>query len=192
MKSGCRRAMRSPAGARWRSPSSSPRACSCADRCGRSASPARLSRVSKQEISARARERRGRRNSSIFARRINRLAEALSSLSAANRQLIERVLDAHDEERKAIAHELHDELGPHLFALRANAALLADRLGRRRMRAPPKRRSRSAIRWKPCSAKIAASSPTCGPPRSRSSGWPRRCGRWRSIGEGPSPTWRST
>jgi two-component system, NarL family, sensor histidine kinase UhpB len=60
--------------------------------------------------------------------RINRLAEALSSLSAANRQLIERVLDAHDEERKAIAHELHDELGPHLFALRANAAILASRL----------------------------------------------------------------
>ena len=62
--------------------------------------------------------------------RINRLAEALSSLSAANRQLIERVLDAHDEERKAIARELHDELGPHLFALRASAAILANRLGR--------------------------------------------------------------
>ncbi len=60
--------------------------------------------------------------------KINRLAEALSGLSAANRQLIERVLDAHDEERKAIAHELHDELGPHLFALRANAAMLANRL----------------------------------------------------------------
>jgi two-component system, NarL family, sensor histidine kinase UhpB len=59
---------------------------------------------------------------------INRLAEALMSLSAANRQLIERVLDAHDQERKAIAHELHDELGPHLFALRANAAMLASRL----------------------------------------------------------------
>ncbi len=63
-----------------------------------------------------------------ICKRINRLAEALAGLSAANRQLIERVLDAHDEERKAIAHELHDELGPHLFHLRANAALLADRL----------------------------------------------------------------
>ena len=62
--------------------------------------------------------------------RINRLAEALSNLSAANRQLIERVLDAHDEERKAIARELHDEFGPHLFALRASAAILASRLGR--------------------------------------------------------------
>ena len=62
--------------------------------------------------------------------RINRLAEALSNLSAANRQLLERVLDAHDEERKAIARELHDEFGPHLFALRASAAILASRLGR--------------------------------------------------------------
>jgi two-component system sensor histidine kinase UhpB len=61
--------------------------------------------------------------------RINRLGKALSDLSAANRQLIERVLDAHDEERKAIANELHDEFGPHLFALRANAAILASRLG---------------------------------------------------------------
>lgn len=61
--------------------------------------------------------------------RINRLAEALSNLSATNQQLIERVLDAHDEERKAIARELHDEFGPHLFALRANSAILASRLG---------------------------------------------------------------
>jgi two-component system sensor histidine kinase UhpB len=61
--------------------------------------------------------------------RINRLAEALSNLSVANRQLIERVLDAHDEERQAIARDLHDEFGPHLFALRANAAILASRLG---------------------------------------------------------------
>ena len=33
-----------------------------------------------------------------------------------------------DAERKAIAHELHDEIGPHLFALRAKAAVLASRL----------------------------------------------------------------
>jgi two-component system sensor histidine kinase UhpB len=61
--------------------------------------------------------------------RINRLGEALSHLSAANRQLLQRALDAHDEERKAIARELHDEIGPHLFALRANAAILASRIG---------------------------------------------------------------
>jgi two-component system, NarL family, sensor histidine kinase UhpB len=60
--------------------------------------------------------------------RINDLARALGDLSAENSQLIERLFDAHDEERKAIAGELHDEIGPHLFALRANAAILASRL----------------------------------------------------------------
>jgi two-component system, NarL family, sensor histidine kinase UhpB len=61
--------------------------------------------------------------------RINHLGNALGDLSAANRQLIERVIDAHEEERKSIARELHDEIGPHLFALRASAAVLATRLG---------------------------------------------------------------
>jgi two-component system, NarL family, sensor histidine kinase UhpB len=60
--------------------------------------------------------------------KINSLAQTLSELRAANGQLIERLFDAQDEERKAIAHELHDELGPHLFALRAAAAVLATRL----------------------------------------------------------------
>ena len=40
-----------------------------------------------------------------------------------------RVFDAHDEERQLIAHELHDEFGPHLFALRASAAVLAKTIG---------------------------------------------------------------
>ena len=89
---------------------------------------AALARLEAGDFNARA-ETSGSPEFVDICRRINRLAEALASLSAANRQLIERVLDAHDEERKAIAHELHDELGPHLFHLRANAALLADRLG---------------------------------------------------------------
>jgi two-component system sensor histidine kinase UhpB len=42
---------------------------------------------------------------------------------------MERVFDAHDEERQLIAHELHDEFGPHLFALRASAAVLAKTIG---------------------------------------------------------------
>jgi two-component system sensor histidine kinase UhpB len=61
-------------------------------------------------------------------RKINNLAEALSGLSAANGRLIERLLDVQDEERKTIAHELHDEIGPHLFGLRASAAILTARL----------------------------------------------------------------
>jgi two-component system sensor histidine kinase UhpB len=61
--------------------------------------------------------------------KINSLAEALDGLNRANDQLMERVFDAHDEERQLIAHELHDEFGPHLFALRASAAVLAKTIG---------------------------------------------------------------
>ena len=50
-------------------------------------------------------------------------------MKRANAELAERVFDAQDEERHAIAHELHDEFGPHLFALRASAAVLAKKLG---------------------------------------------------------------
>jgi two-component system sensor histidine kinase UhpB len=60
--------------------------------------------------------------------KIDSLAEALGGLKRANNELAGRVFDAQDEERQAIAHELHDEFGPHLFALRANAALLAKQL----------------------------------------------------------------
>ena len=61
--------------------------------------------------------------------KINSLAQTLDGLNRANDQLMERVFDAHDEQRQLIAHELHDEFGPHLFALRASAAVLAKTLG---------------------------------------------------------------
>jgi two-component system, NarL family, sensor histidine kinase UhpB len=61
--------------------------------------------------------------------KVNSLAEALGGLKRANSELAERVFDAQDEERRVIAHELHDEFGPHLFALRAGAAVLAKKLG---------------------------------------------------------------
>jgi two-component system sensor histidine kinase UhpB len=60
--------------------------------------------------------------------KINSLAGSLSALRATNEELIQRLLDVQDAERKAVAHELHDEIGPHLFALRAKAAVLASRL----------------------------------------------------------------
>ena len=61
--------------------------------------------------------------------KINSLGETLGGLNRANDALMERVFEAHDEERQLIAHELHDEFGPHLFALRASAAVLAKTVG---------------------------------------------------------------
>jgi two-component system sensor histidine kinase UhpB len=56
--------------------------------------------------------------------KINALAEALRKLSADNQRLIQQMIDVQEDERKKIAHELHDEFGPHLFALRANATVI--------------------------------------------------------------------
>jgi two-component system, NarL family, sensor histidine kinase UhpB len=61
--------------------------------------------------------------------KVNSLAATLDGLNRSNDELMGRVFDAHDEERRVIAHELHDEFGPHLFALRANAAVLARTVG---------------------------------------------------------------
>ena len=88
---------------------------------------ATLARLETGDYEARARTA-GAPEFVALCTRINRLGEALGQLNAANRQLIERVIDAHEEERKTIARELHDEIGPHLFALRANASVLAGRL----------------------------------------------------------------
>jgi two-component system sensor histidine kinase UhpB len=60
--------------------------------------------------------------------KINSLAETLGALQRANSELAGRVFYAQDEERQTIARELHDEFGPHLFALRASAAVLAKKV----------------------------------------------------------------
>ncbi len=56
--------------------------------------------------------------------KLNALASALGRERTRNSRLTERMLDIQDAERKELAHELHDELGPHLFTLRAAAAAL--------------------------------------------------------------------
>jgi two-component system sensor histidine kinase UhpB len=56
--------------------------------------------------------------------KLNHLAGALGDAVEDKRRLAERVVSLQDVERKEIARELHDEFGPHLFALRAHASSL--------------------------------------------------------------------
>lgn len=59
-----------------------------------------------------------------IALRFDNLARALRELGEANHRLIERLMLVQEAERKDIARELHDEFGPSLFAIRAEAASL--------------------------------------------------------------------
>jgi two-component system, NarL family, sensor histidine kinase UhpB len=57
--------------------------------------------------------------------RFNALAQALDALRAENEKLNHRLITAQDDERRRTALELHDEVGPNLFGLKANAASIA-------------------------------------------------------------------
>ncbi|WP_407155771.1 histidine kinase [Bradyrhizobium sp. STM 3557] len=56
--------------------------------------------------------------------KLNHLAATLGAAVEDKRRLAERTVSLQDQERKEIARELHDEFGPHLFALRAHASAL--------------------------------------------------------------------
>ncbi|MDQ2634967.1 MAG: histidine kinase [Pseudomonadota bacterium] len=62
--------------------------------------------------------------------RFNALALRLDSARSENRYLSRSLLTAQDDERRRIASELHDELGPCLFGIKADTASL-ERLTRR-------------------------------------------------------------
>jgi two-component system sensor histidine kinase UhpB len=64
----------------------------------------------------------------VIAERINSLAATLSRLDTENRQLVRRMINVQDEERRDIARDLHDEIGPFLFAVRAGVGALARKL----------------------------------------------------------------
>jgi two-component system, NarL family, sensor histidine kinase UhpB len=57
----------------------------------------------------------------VLATRFNALAQALESARAENVRLSERLITAQDDERRNVALELHDEVGPSLFGLKATA-----------------------------------------------------------------------
>ena len=56
----------------------------------------------------------------------NELARTLDRLSQDNRSLLRKIVSLQDDERRDIARDLHDELGPLLFGIRANAVALQD------------------------------------------------------------------
>jgi two-component system, NarL family, sensor histidine kinase UhpB len=55
----------------------------------------------------------------------NQLARKLKQLAQDNRSMLRKLVSLQDNEREEIAKELHDELGPLLFAIRANAIALS-------------------------------------------------------------------
>jgi two-component system, NarL family, sensor histidine kinase UhpB len=59
----------------------------------------------------------------------NDLARQLNALSIDNRHLLHKIVSLQDEERRDLARELHDELGPLLFGIRAGAVALRDSAG---------------------------------------------------------------
>lgn len=55
-------------------------------------------------------------------RELDALGAKLKTLAEQNRNLLTEIVSAQDMERKEISRDLHDELGPLLFALRSNVA----------------------------------------------------------------------
>ncbi|HEV2158475.1 histidine kinase [Bradyrhizobium sp.] len=56
----------------------------------------------------------------------NALATTLAQLSQDNRDLLHRLVSLQDNERRDLARELHDELGPLLFSIRAGTIALSE------------------------------------------------------------------
>jgi len=65
------------------------------------------------------------RELAAIAEHFNALALALETLGVENRELNRRLITAQDDERRRTALELHDEVGPCLFGLKANASSIA-------------------------------------------------------------------
>ncbi|QFR33753.1 ATP-binding protein [Ancylobacter sp. TS-1] len=70
------------------------------------------------------------RELAVIADRFNALGAALDSAREDNARLNEDIIHIQDEERRQIAADLHDELGPCLFGLRANLESIERLAGR--------------------------------------------------------------
>lgn len=83
-----------------------------------------LSDLERRSYSVRLRQPHARELAEI-ADRFNALARALEMTRQENEQLNRRLLTAQDDERRHTALELHDEVGPCLFGLKAYASSIA-------------------------------------------------------------------
>ena len=83
-----------------------------------------LTQLERHDYTARL-EAPASRELAVIAERFNSVAGALGEARAANGRLNRQLLTAQDDEGRRIALELHDEFGPCLFALEANAASIA-------------------------------------------------------------------
>ncbi len=63
-------------------------------------------------------------------RGFNAMAERLAEIDDRNRALEAQLLTIQDEERADIARDLHDEIGPHLFAVALDAEMISQAAGR--------------------------------------------------------------
>ncbi len=72
----------------------------------------------------------GPRELSGLAAAFNRMADRLGALEAANRRLTGQMLAIQEEERADLARDLHDEMGPILFAMRMDAEAVRAEAGR--------------------------------------------------------------
>src|SRR6202012_1570426 len=66
-------------------------------------------------------EARGPREISVLAAAFNRMTARLNRLEETNRRLTGQMLAIQEEERADLARDLHDEMGPFLFAMRLDA-----------------------------------------------------------------------
>ena len=64
-----------------------------------------------------------------LSRGVNEMAGRLAAMRERNRALEEQILTLQDEERADIARDLHDEIGPHLFAANVDTAMAVALIG---------------------------------------------------------------
>ncbi|HLH11217.1 MAG TPA: histidine kinase [Methylovirgula sp.] len=63
-----------------------------------------------------------------ISEKLNGLAVDLARVNAENTRLVRQIMKVQEEERAQIARDLHDEMGPHLFCIRANVSALSGKM----------------------------------------------------------------